>query len=84
MITAQLGTVALAAGNQVTLNLNGNSLVSIAVNEGALDALAENRQLIRADGGQVILSAKAADSLGRARLSSSLVASYTASRRFRA
>ena len=53
VIGARLGTVALAAGDQVTLNLNGNSLVSIAVDRGVLDALASNHQLISAGGGQV-------------------------------
>ncbi|HYA46200.1 MAG TPA: filamentous hemagglutinin N-terminal domain-containing protein, partial [Burkholderiales bacterium] len=65
VINAQLGTVTLAAGEQVTLNLSGRSLVSIAVDRGALDALASNRQLISADGGQVFLSARSADALAR-------------------
>jgi large exoprotein involved in heme utilization and adhesion len=60
-----LGTVALAAGDRVTLNLNGNSLVSLVVDRGALDALASNRQLIVADGGEILLSAKAVDALIR-------------------
>ena len=65
-INAPGGTVALAAGDQVTLNLSGASLVGFTVDRGTLDALAENRQIIRADGGQVLLSAKAADQLARA------------------
>ncbi|HEU0233509.1 MAG TPA: autotransporter-associated beta strand repeat-containing protein [Gallionella sp.] len=62
-ITATLGTVLLAAGNQTTLNLNNGSLLSYSIDQGALNALAENKQLIRADGGQVIMTAKAADAL---------------------
>jgi len=65
-ISAPDGTAALAAGGQVTLNIIGGSLVGVAVDRGALDALAENRQIIRAQGGQVLLSAKAADQLARA------------------
>ncbi len=56
-ITARLGTVALAAGNAVNLSFAGNKLVDIQVSEGAVQALAENKQLIRADGGMVILTA---------------------------
>ncbi len=62
-ITATNGSVALAAGDQVTLNLNGNKLIGLAVGQGALNALADNKGLIKADGGQVILTAKAADQL---------------------
>ena len=65
IITATLGTVALAAGEQITLNLNGTSLVGLTVDKGALDALAANKQLIRADGGTVLLTAKATDDLIR-------------------
>ena len=62
-ITATNGSVALAAGDQVTLNVNGNRLIGLAVDQGALNALAENKGLIKADGGQVLLTAKAADQL---------------------
>ena len=63
VITATRGTVALASGDKVTLNFNGNSLVNVTVDQGTLNALAENRQAILADGGLVLLTAKAADSL---------------------
>ncbi|HSO07064.1 MAG TPA: MBG domain-containing protein [Pelomicrobium sp.] len=63
VITARLGTVALAAGDQVTLTLSGNQLLSVAVDQDTVGALAANRQLIQADGGQVILTAKARDAL---------------------
>jgi len=62
-ITATLGTALLAAGDKVTLNLNNGSLLSYTIDQGALNALAENKQLIRADGGQVYMTAKAADAL---------------------
>ena len=62
-LTATLGTALLAAGNKVTLNLNNGSLLSYSIDEGALNALAENKQLIKADGGHVLLSAKALDEL---------------------
>lgn len=62
-ITATKGTVALAGGSKVTLNFGGNSLLSVSVDEGVLNALVENKQAIYADGGVVILTAKAADDL---------------------
>ena len=62
-IAARLGTVALGAGDQVTLTLAGNSLVGFAVDQAAVAALVANRQLIQADGGAVVLSARAKDAL---------------------
>lgn len=55
--------MALSAGNQDTLN--GNSLVSLTVAQGAVNAMVENKQLMCADGGQVLMTAKAADELFR-------------------
>lgn len=63
VIAANLGTVALAAGNAVTLDVAGDGLLNIAVNQGAVNALIENGGLIRANGGQVILTASAAGNL---------------------
>lgn len=63
LIAAAKGTVALAGGDKVTLNFNGDSLLSVTIDQGALDALVENRQAIHADGGTVLLTAKAADEL---------------------
>ncbi len=62
-LTARLGTVALAAGNAVTLSFAGNKLLDVQVSEGAIEALAANKQLIQADGGTVILTASAKDAL---------------------
>jgi filamentous hemagglutinin family protein len=65
-ISARLGTAVLAAGSDVTLDFAGDGLIAVSVAKGALGALAENKQLINADGGTVILTAKAADQLIRA------------------
>jgi filamentous hemagglutinin family protein len=62
-ITTANGTAALAAGDKVTLDFSGNRLLSVQVNEGTLNALAENKGLIRADNGTVILSASAKEAL---------------------
>ncbi len=60
VINAKMGTVALAAGETVTLDLYGDGLVEIAV-EGELgDALLNNKGEIKARGGRVEMTAKAA------------------------
>ncbi len=63
VIAARLGTAAMAAGNKVSLNFSGNSLIGVAIEQGALDALVENGNAIRADGGIVVLTAKGVDSV---------------------
>ena len=63
VVSARLGTVALAGGDAVTLNLAGSQLVGIKVDPSTLDTLIENRQALVADGGQVILAAGAARQL---------------------
>lgn len=60
---AHRGSVVLGAGGSARLTLADNRLVSFEVTQGALDALAENGGLIRANGGQVIMTAGARDSL---------------------
>ena len=62
-IHAQLGSVALAGGSAVTLNFSGDKLVSVRVDQSTLNALAENGQLIEANGGNVWMTAGARDSL---------------------
>ncbi|MDH7796022.1 MULTISPECIES: GLUG motif-containing protein [unclassified Beijerinckia] len=63
VISARLGTVAMAAGEKMTLNFGGNSLLDVTIDKGTLNALVENKRAIRANGGQVIMTAKAADQL---------------------
>jgi len=63
IISAKLGTVALAAGTAVTLDVAGDGLLNVTVNQGAVNALVQNGGLIQADGGQVLLTAQAAGSL---------------------
>src|ERR1039458_1266163 len=63
VISAKLGTVALAAGNAVTLDVAGDGLLNVTVDQGAVNALVQNGGLIRADGGQVLLTAQAAGNL---------------------
>jgi filamentous hemagglutinin family protein len=63
VIAARLGTVALAAGNAVTLDMAGDKLLNITVNQGAVNALVENGGMIQADGGHVLMTTQAAGSL---------------------
>ena len=62
-ISARMGSVALAAGNQVTLDMIGDGLINVTVNQAALQAAAANKGTIHADGGTVIMSARSADAL---------------------
>jgi len=62
-ITAPRGTVALAAGERITLNLNNGGLLNVAVEKSTFDALAENHSLIQADGGTILLSAGGRDAI---------------------
>ncbi|WP_181969763.1 YDG domain-containing protein [Paraburkholderia sp. DHOC27] len=62
-ISAHLGTVALAGGSAMTLTFSGNQLLHLSVDQSTLDNLAENRQLIVADGGDVLMSAGAKDAV---------------------
>jgi len=71
VISATLGTVAMASGRKITLNFEGNSLIDVTIDEGTLNALVENKRAIKADGGRVILTAKAADALLSAQVNNS-------------
>jgi filamentous hemagglutinin family protein len=62
-LLADGGTVELAAGAAATVTLASNRLVSLTIDQGTLDALAQNGDLIRADGGLVILTSKGQDAL---------------------
>ncbi|HWK54515.1 MAG TPA: filamentous hemagglutinin N-terminal domain-containing protein, partial [Hyphomicrobiales bacterium] len=60
-LAAHAGNVLLGTGSKVTLDLGGP--VKIQVEEGALNALIEQGGVIKADGGLVYLTAKAAGDL---------------------
>jgi filamentous hemagglutinin family protein len=63
VVTARLGTVALASGERVTLDFAGDALLNVSVDEGALGALVDNQELIRADGGRVFMTARASNAV---------------------
>ena len=62
-ITAQEGTVALAAADKIALDFHGDRLITYTLTQGSVDALAANEGLIKADGGMVMMTAKAAHEL---------------------
>jgi len=62
-INARLGSVVLAAGSAITLDVAGDGLLNVIVDQGALNALAQNGGLIQANGGQVVMAAKSAGEL---------------------
>ena len=70
-ITATNGTIGMAAGNKVSLDFTGDRLVNFTVDKGAIDALIENKGLIQADGGMVMMTAKAASALTSAVINNS-------------
>jgi filamentous hemagglutinin family protein len=63
LIQANLGTVALAAGNSMTLDVAGDGLLNVAISEGAVNGYVANGGLLRANGGQVVMTAQGAGDL---------------------
>ncbi|MDY0238805.1 MAG: filamentous hemagglutinin N-terminal domain-containing protein, partial [Campylobacterales bacterium] len=62
-IRAIRGRVDLVGANEVTINLNGNSIVDLRVDKGVLDALVENKGAVYADGGEIYLTTNAVNEL---------------------
>ena len=63
VVSARLGTVAIGAGSAATLSFEGNRLLQIQVDANTLDNLAQNNGLLAADGGTVLMTAGAKNSL---------------------
>lgn len=63
VISARLGNIVLAGGEAVTLDVAGDGLLNVSVSQGAVNALVQNGGMIRADGGQVLMTAQAAGDL---------------------
>jgi hypothetical protein len=58
-----MGTVAMAAGKAMTLDLVGDRLINVQVSQDTANALVENGGMIMADGGLVLMTTQAAGSL---------------------
>jgi filamentous hemagglutinin family protein len=63
LITAQLGNVTLAAGDRVTVDMVGDRLINVSVDQAALNASVVNTGTIEAAGGKVLLTARSANAL---------------------
>jgi filamentous hemagglutinin family protein len=64
VVVAQMGTVALAAGEAYTLQFDGKGLLSnVVVTPATMKALVENGNAVETPGGLIILSAQAASRL---------------------
>ncbi len=59
-IMANKGSVVLATGQEMTLDISGNGIVNVVIPKGVAQALIHNSGLIQADGGQVLLTTHAA------------------------
>ncbi|EJM88570.1 beta strand repeat-containing protein [Pseudomonas sp. GM60] len=57
-VVARLGSVVLGGGEKITLDLKGDGLINLEVNDPAIGASVVNRGLLRANGGLVALSAR--------------------------
>ena len=64
IVIAKAGTVAMAAGEMISLKIGGNgSLAGITTTPSAIATLIENKQAVQAPDGQIILSAVALNKL---------------------
>jgi filamentous hemagglutinin family protein len=63
VIIARLGSVALAAGERVSLDMIGDGLINVSVDQAAMDASVIHTGTIEADGGRVLLTARSANAL---------------------
>lgn len=66
LIQAQMGRVALGAGNDFTVSFDASNLLNLKVNDGLVGSLVQNGGLLKANGGQVLMTARAAGSLQQA------------------
>lgn len=57
------GTVAIGSGNQITLHIQGQTLVAFKVEESVYNGLISNKRVIEAPGGLVVLATGAANQL---------------------
>ena len=62
-ITSSLGNNILASGDKITLDFSGDGLINLSVDQATLNAYIENKGVIKANGGQVLMTAYAKDSL---------------------
>ena len=64
VISARLGHVVLAGGDRVAMDAGADGLLKVSVDPATVRSLIDNRQLIVADGGEVVMTNRAAAELG--------------------
>jgi trimeric autotransporter adhesin len=64
-VIAKLGKVAMASGSAATLEFDGGGgrLIKVQIDSGTLKGMIDNKGILQADGGLVVMTAKAANSL---------------------
>ncbi|WP_321799982.1 filamentous hemagglutinin N-terminal domain-containing protein [Caballeronia sp. J97] len=60
-VSATLGKIAIGAGSDITLDFAGDGLTMLKVNDKVANALISNAGTLEADGGQIVMSVRAAD-----------------------
>ena len=63
VVVAQAGTVAMAAGEMITLKIEGGNMTGIITTPSAIASLVDNKHAVLAPDGQIILSAVALNKL---------------------
>ncbi|ACV34464.1 caspase family protein [Accumulibacter sp.] len=71
IIAARLGTVALASGEELRVDFSGDRLIEIRVDRADVAGLIDNRNLVAADGGWVLMSTDAAGRLANGAINNS-------------
>lgn len=71
VIAARLGTVALASGEELRVDFSGDRLIEIRVDRADVSGLIDNRNLVAADGGWVLMSTDAASRLANGAINNS-------------
>jgi len=64
-IKAIRGSVHLVGASEVTINLNGNSMLNLTIDKGVLDSLVKNKGAIYANAGEIYLTTNAVNDLLR-------------------
>lgn len=70
VVSARLGTAVLASGEEIRVDFAGDRLIEIKVDKAALNGLIDNRNLVEAEGGWVLMSAGAASDLASGAINS--------------
>ena len=71
IIAARLGTVALASGEELRVDFSGDRPIEIRVDRADVSGLIDNRNLVAADGGWVLMSTDAAGRLANGAINNS-------------